>query len=85
MSAGTHWASYTLLSCFDLQLQDVHKWSFGRPDPKSSKGNDDASAEDIPLEGLDNGLAIQDSKGSQDRCVSSCVCINSWRQQALVG
>ncbi len=53
-----------------MQLQDVHKWSFGRPDPKASKNHDEGGSEDIPLEGLDNGLAIQGSNGSHDRCVS---------------
>ena len=53
-----------------MQLQDVHKWSFGRPDPKASKGHDEGGSEDIPFEGLDNGLAIQGSNGSHDRCVS---------------
>jgi len=53
-----------------VQLQDVHKWSFGRPDPKASKGHDEGGSEDIPLEGLDNALAIQGSNGSHDRCVS---------------
>ena len=53
-----------------MQLQDVHKWSFGRPDPKASKGHDEGGSEGIPLEGLDNGLAIQGSNGSHDRCVS---------------
>lgn len=58
------------LDCGLVQLQDVHKWSFGRPDPKAHKGHDEGGSEDIPLEGLDNGLAIQGSNGSHDRCVS---------------
>ncbi len=57
-----------------VQLQDVHKWSFGRPDPKANKNIDEGSAEDIPLEGLDNGLPTQDSNGSHDRWASfSCI------------
>ena len=52
---------------FLLQLQDVHRWSFGRPDPKFSKNNANESTDDIPLEGLSNGLSIQDSNGSHDR------------------
>lgn len=49
------------------ELQDVHRWSFGRPDPKFSKNNANESTDDIPLEGLSNGLSIQDSNGSHDR------------------
>ena len=58
------------LDCGLVQLQDVHKWSFGRPDPKAGKGHDEGGSEDIPLEGLDDGLAVQGSNGSHDRCGS---------------
>lgn len=64
-------ARQALQKLCDVQLQDVHKWSFGRPEPKGNKANDEAGSEDIPLEGLDNGLAIQGSNGSHDRWVSA--------------
>lgn len=51
-----------------MQLQDVHKWSFGRPDPKAAKPSDgEAPSEDIPLEGLTNGLAAQEIDANNDR------------------
>ena len=58
--------------CADaVQLQDVHKWSFGRPDPKAVKANDpEGPNEDIPLEGLDNGIAEQELDASNDRSVN---------------
>ena len=54
-----------------MQLQDLHRWSFGRPDPKALKAlkekRDKASSEDIPLEGLSNGLAVQELDANNDR------------------
>ena len=51
-----------------MQLQDLHKWSFGRPDPKALKEKrDKASSEDIPLQGLSNGLAVQELDANNER------------------
>ena len=56
------------MSATGLQLQDLHRWSFGRPDPKALKEKrDKASSEDIPLEGLSNGLETQALDANNDR------------------
>lgn len=51
-----------------MQLQDLHRWSFGRPDPKALREKrDKASSEESPVEGLSNGLAVQELDANNDR------------------
>ena len=55
-----------------MQLQDLHSWSFGRPDLKALKEDlealrDKANSEEIPLEGLSNGLEVQELDATNDR------------------
>lgn len=59
-----------------VQLQDLHSWSFGRPDLKALKEKrDKANSEEIPLEGLSNGLAVQELDATNDRCYNSHVAL----------
>lgn len=59
-----------------VQLQDLHSWSFGRPDLKALKEKrDKANSEEIPLEGLSNGLAVQELDATNDRSYTGHVAL----------
>ncbi|KAL3130903.1 hypothetical protein ABBQ38_000230 [Trebouxia sp. C0009 RCD-2024] len=50
------------------ELQDLHRWSFGRPDPKALREKrDKASSEETPVEDLSNGLAVPELDANNDR------------------